>query len=89
MSRGLGNRPVFQPQLVHAGEDVAGLNEQFRGDVAAFRLQFRCSDCVYFWRSKSACTLGWPVDQLNADPIHILDAKGEPAFCKAFEPEGS
>ena len=89
MSRGLGNRPVFQPQLVHPGETVAGLNAQFLADVAAYRLEFRCRDCVYFAPSRDACTLGWTVDVLNADAIAILDAKGEPAFCKAFEPTGS
>ena len=89
MSRGLGNKPVFQPQLVHPGETIAGLNAQFRADVARFDLQFRCSDCVYFWPTQASCTLGWTVEVLNADPIEILDDKGEPAFCKAFEPAGS
>ena len=89
MSRGLGNRPVFQPQLVHPGETIAGLNAQFRQDVAQFRLQYSCVDCVYFWPSKAACTLGWTVEALCAQPIDILDEKGEPAFCKAFEESGS
>ncbi len=89
MSRGLGNRPVFQPQLVHAGETIAGLNAQFRQDVEDFRLEFTCRDCVYFWPAKTSCTLGWTVETLCAEPIEILDAKAEPAFCKAFEPTGS
>ena len=83
------SRPLFQPQLVAPGETVAALNAQFRADVAAFRLQFSCRDCAYFWPSKRACTLGWTVDALCAEPIEILDEKGEPAFCKAFEPAGS
>ncbi len=82
-------KPLFQPQLVASGETVAGLNAQFREDVAKFRLQFSCPDCVYFWPSKRACTLGWTVEVLCAEPIEILDGKGEPAFCKAFEPTGS
>jgi hypothetical protein len=83
MSRGLGNRPVFQPQLVHPGETIAGLNAQFRADVEKFRLEFSCVDCVYYSPSKGQCTLGWTVETLCAQPIEILDDKGEPAFCKA------
>ena len=83
------SRVLFQPQLVEAGETVAELNAQFRAEVAHFKLQFRCTDCVYYWPSKHACTLGWPVDGLCAEPIDMLDGKGEPAFCKAFEPTGS
>lgn len=81
--------PPFQPMLVEPGETVAELNAGFRAQAEAFSLQFRCSACVYFWPSQRACTLGWPVDGLLADPIDILDDKGEPGFCKAFEPAGS
>lgn len=83
------SKALFQPQLVHPGETVAGLNAQFRQDVEKLRLQFACTDCVYFWPSKRACTLGWSVDVLCAEPMEMLDEKGEPAFCKAFEPTGS
>lgn len=81
------SRPLFQPQLVHAGETVAGLNAQFRQDVEVFALQYSCRDCVYYAPSRAECTLGWTVDALCAQPIEILDDSGGPVFCKAFEPD--
>ena len=83
------SRPLFQPQLLGPGDTVASLNAQFRSDVEMFRLQFSCRDCVYYAPSRTACTLGWTVEALCAEPIEILDDNGEPAFCKAFEPDGS
>jgi hypothetical protein len=75
--------------LVEPGETVAGLNAEFLAQVRQFDLQYRCDACVYFWPSQRACTLGWPVEGLLAEPVVMLDDKGEPAFCKAFEPAGS
>ena len=81
------SRALFQPQLVGPGESVAELNAQFRAESAALRLQFSCVDCVYYRTSRQTCTLGWPVAALCADPPKLLNPRGEPAFCKAFEPD--
>lgn len=76
-------RPRFHPDIVR-GDDPARLQAEFRAQAAWYRLQFRCSDCM-FVAEGGRCTLGWPNEMLWTEPPIGLDASGDPAFCKCFE----
>jgi len=81
------SRPApFQPDLLRGG-DRATLNAEFLSHAQALGLLFQCTDCLYFRRADRACTVGWPNDALLREPFEAVAANGEPAFCKAFEPE--
>ncbi len=62
---------------------------RFRRERDAFRLRFRCADCVHA-RSRATpeappvCTLGYPNDTLMAADS-FLERSGQFVFCKYFE----
>lgn len=65
----------------------------FRRERDAFRLRFRCPDCIHARRRPSSpgaaeatwfCTLGYPNDTLMAAE-GFLEGSGQFVFCKYFE----
>ena len=75
----------FQPRLVHAGEDIASVNARFNAEAATFSLTWQCPDCAYFRPSDRQCSLHWPNARMLLEPVEILDANADPAFCKLYE----
>ncbi len=65
---------------------------RFRRERDAFRLRFRCPDCVHARSRPSSpganaiwsCTLGYPNDTLMAAE-GFLEGSGQFVFCKYFE----
>ena len=78
-------RKRYQPRVVGA-EGREAVIERFRDEAAAWRLQWRCTDCVYVTPSTSRCSLKWPNAALLPVDPDVLDGQDVPIFCKAFEP---
>ena len=58
--------------------------ETFLNEAKAFRLRFRCRDCVHVITSTVACSLLFPNRHLR-DVEGPFQPDGEWAFCKYFE----
>jgi len=80
-----GRDRAFSPNL-SGGLPVGEVNARFLVDAERWALRYRCADCAHV-RRDGRCSFGWPNAVLRTEPFVALDPRGEPQFCKSFEPD--
>jgi hypothetical protein len=59
--------------------------DRFREERRAFRLEYRCPDCLYVMHDSHRCALEYP-NRTLLEAEAYLDEVGQFVFCKYFEP---
>lgn len=75
---------MTQPTIRPSPGELRERNDRFRAQAQAFRLAFRCPDCVHVKIATVSCSLGYPNEHLLHSENAVED-DGEFMFCKYFE----
>lgn len=73
------------PRPVLPADEIVRINQQFREEVEAYSLEYRCQACIHLHPGTEGCSLGYPNEVLAKGEARALDDDAQFVFCKDWE----